>query len=296
MFNPLFVPPLWIWLTVREDMEHADLEKKGRGTLKFFLFIPVLSPYLLLNCHSSFFPSLVHSALRLFSHTQAVWRCCCERRNLGDHLKPIRVVQQPPKDSVTDGALVFIAGVIGNTHTHSHIHTDCGAWMHFSQDVWGRARPSPSKLWFMLHHSLIAQMCMRLHDPPSPRAKMLWSCLGCVRSSRLPKKIFPVSADQMVWNERINTTISHCGGDEVEITVAVCSWYGSQGQGRTSQLSVRGCQRVKPACENIHTAHLPLVSRHKWLPCGLLINRPVYLLEHNKLATNTDMESKHYKY
>lgn len=122
MFNPLFVPPLWIWLTVREDMEHADLEKKGRGTLKFFLFIPVLSPYLLLNCHSSFFPSLVHSALRLFSHTQAVWRCCCERRNLGDHLKPIRVVQQPPKDSVTDGALVFIAGVIGNTHTLSHTH------------------------------------------------------------------------------------------------------------------------------------------------------------------------------
>lgn len=116
MFNPLFVPPLWIWLTVREDIEHADLEKKGRGTSKSFLFIPVLSPYLLLNCHSSFFPSLVRSALRLFSHTQ----CCCERRNLGDHLKPIRVVQQPPKDSVTDGALVFIAGVIGNTHTHTH--------------------------------------------------------------------------------------------------------------------------------------------------------------------------------
>lgn len=163
MFNPLFVPPLWIWLT--EDLEHADLEKKGRGTSKVSLFIPVLYPYLLLNCHSSFFPSLVRSALRLFSHTQAVWRRCCKRRNLGDHLKPIRVVQQPPKDSVTDGALVFIAGVIGNTHTHTYI--DCGAWMHFSQDVWGRARPSPSKLWFMLHHSLIAQMCMRLHDPPS---------------------------------------------------------------------------------------------------------------------------------
>lgn len=55
MFNPLFVPPLWIWLTVREDLEHADLEKKGRGTSKVSLFIPVLYPYLLLNCHSSFF-------------------------------------------------------------------------------------------------------------------------------------------------------------------------------------------------------------------------------------------------
>lgn len=67
-------------------------------------------------------------------------------------------------------------------------------------------------------------------------------------------------------------------------------------RGCTSQLSVSACQRVKPACENIYKTHLPLVSLHKWLPCGLLINRPVYLLEHNKLATNTDKELKNYKY
>lgn len=72
--------------------------------------------------------------------------------------------------------------------------------------------------------------------------------------------------------------------------------YGSGLQSCTSQLSVPVCQRVKPACENIYNAHLPLVRSHKCLPCGLLINRPVYLLEHNKLATNTDMESKNYKY
>lgn len=59
--------------------------------------------------------------------------------------------------------------------------------------------------------------------------------------------------------------------------------------------SASDCQRVKPACENIHKTHLPLVRRHKWLPCGLLINRPVYLLEHNKLATNTDKKLENYK-
>lgn len=70
----------------------------------------------------------------------------------------------------------------------------------------------------------------------------------------------------------------------------------SRDRGCTSQLSVSGCQRVKPACENIYKTHLPLVRLHKWLPCGLLINRPVYLLEHNKLATNTDKDLKNYKY
>lgn len=128
------------------DLELADLEKKGRGTSKLSLFIPVPYPYLLLNCHSSLFSSLVRSALWLFSHTQAVWRRCCERRNLGDHLKPIRVVQQPPKDSVTDGALVFIARVIGNTHTHT-----CRLWRmnaHFSR----RVRESQAKsLQIMIH-------------------------------------------------------------------------------------------------------------------------------------------------
>lgn len=80
------------------------------------------------------------------------------------------------------------------------------------------------------------------------------------------------------------------------IRADVYSRYGSQDRGCTSQLSVLACQRVKPECENIYKTHLPLVRRHKWLPCGPLINRPVYLLEHNKLATNTDKESKNYKY
>lgn len=70
----------------------------------------------------------------------------------------------------------------------------------------------------------------------------------------------------------------------------------SRDRGCTSRLSVSACQSVKPACENIYKTHLPLVSRNKWLPCGVLINKLVYLLEHNKLATNTDKESKNYKY
>ncbi len=50
----------WIW-------------RERRGTLKFFLFIPVLSPYLLLNCHSSFFPLLVRSCpVAFLSHTGCV--------------------------------------------------------------------------------------------------------------------------------------------------------------------------------------------------------------------------------
>lgn len=64
----------------------------------------------------------------------------------------------------------------------------------------------------------------------------------------------------------------------------------SRDRGCASRLSVSACQRVKPACENIYKTHLPLVRCHKWLPCGLLINRPVYLLELNKLATNTDKD------
>lgn len=80
------------------------------------------------------------------------------------------------------------------------------------------------------------------------------------------------------------------------IRADVYSQYCSRDRGWTSRLSVSACQRVKPACENIYKTHLPLVRLHKWLPCGLLINRPVYLLEHNKLATNTDMDLKNYKY
>lgn len=80
------------------------------------------------------------------------------------------------------------------------------------------------------------------------------------------------------------------------IRADVYSQYCSRDRGCTSRLSVSACQRVKPACENIYKTHLPLVRLHKWLPCGLLINRPVYLLEHNKLATNTDKDLKNYKY
>lgn len=76
--------------------------------------------------------------------------------------------------------------------------------------------------------------------------------------------------------------------------VHLCSWSGSPKP--KSWLSVRACQRVKPVRETRARPHLPLVRLHKWLPCGALINRPVYLLEHNKLATNTDMGSKNYKY
>ena len=80
------------------------------------------------------------------------------------------------------------------------------------------------------------------------------------------------------------------------IRADVYSWYCRQDRGCTSQLSVLACQHVKPACKNIYKTHLPLVKLHKWLPCGLLINTPAYLLEHNKLATNTDKDLKNYKY
>lgn len=80
------------------------------------------------------------------------------------------------------------------------------------------------------------------------------------------------------------------------IRAAVYSHCCSRDRGCTSRLSVSACQRVKPACENIYKTHLPLVRCYKWLPCGVLINKLVYLLEHNKLATNTDKESKNYKY
>ncbi len=89
------------------------------------LFLCSLCIYSLLSLIFFFFPLSTSLFPAAFSHTQAMWwRCSREReKDLGDHLKPIMAVLQPPRNSVTDGDLVFIAGVIGNTQTHTHTHT-----------------------------------------------------------------------------------------------------------------------------------------------------------------------------
>lgn len=82
--------------------------------------LPVYScthPVFIHRCHSSF-SSLSLSPLQL-SLTHALQR---REKDLGDHLKPIMAALQPPRNSVTDGDLVFIAGVIGSACAHSHAH------------------------------------------------------------------------------------------------------------------------------------------------------------------------------
>lgn len=125
-------------------------------------------------------------------------------------------------------------------------------------------------------------------------ARSLSACLTCRQSDTASVRIKDLCHGKtnkaQGWPERHVYVFHGLIRDDVY------SRYCSRDRGCTSQLSVSACQRVKPACENIYKIHLPLVRRHKWLPCGLLINRPVYLLEHNKLATNTDKELKNYKY
>lgn len=67
------------------------------------------------------------------------------------------MVQEPPKDSVTDGALVFIAEVIGNTHTN----TLC---------VVQSVREDPGQI--MIHVTSqfdSADVYGITHNPPSPK-------------------------------------------------------------------------------------------------------------------------------
>lgn len=92
--------------------------------LTLYLFTPVTHP---------FFSPLSPPALPcgFLSHTGSVMVLQWRENDLGDHLKPIMAALQPPRNSVTDGDLVFIAGVIGNTqkhscaraHTHTYTHT-----------------------------------------------------------------------------------------------------------------------------------------------------------------------------
>ena len=137
-------------------------------------------------------------------------------------------------------------------------------------------------------HAQASQTAGKVHSPS------VYACLACSQSDApcLWIKDFCHGKTNKAqgWSER-HVCVLH-GLIRADVYSQSCS----QDRGCSSQLSVSGCQRVKPACENIYKTHLPLVRHHKWLPCGLLINRPVYLLEHNKLATNIDKELKNYKY
>lgn len=92
---------------------------RTKETFSVCLFIPLLAQYLFTPVtHLFFFFSCLSNWLSpaAFSHTQALQQ---REKDLGDHLKPIMAALQPPRNSVTDGDLVFIAGVIGNTQTHT---------------------------------------------------------------------------------------------------------------------------------------------------------------------------------
>lgn len=96
---------------------------RTKETFSVCLFIPVLPLYLFtpVTLLFSSSPSL-HLALPcgFLSHTASVMVLQPREKDLGDHLKPIMAALQPPRNSVTDGDLVFIAGVIGNTQTRTH--------------------------------------------------------------------------------------------------------------------------------------------------------------------------------
>lgn len=95
---------------------------RTKETFSVCLFIPVLTPYLFTPVTHLFFPLSLDLALPcgFLSHTGGAMALQQREKDLGDHLKPIMAALQPPRNSVTDGDLVFIAGVIGNTQTHTH--------------------------------------------------------------------------------------------------------------------------------------------------------------------------------
>lgn len=212
-------------------------------------------------------------------------------KDLGDHLKPIMAPLQPPRNSVTDGDLVFIAGVIGNTQTHiprAHTHNT-----RMYKEIDTHIRHSLCLYSGIDITHTHRHACTGLTGSRKS-VHFLSACLSWSQSDSASvwiKKLCHGKANKAQgWPER-HVCVFH-GLIRADVYSRSCR----QDRGCTSQLSVSACQRVKPACENIYKTHLPLVRRHKWLPCGLLINRPVYLLELNKLATNTDKELKNYKY
>ncbi len=113
-----------ILLSLPAHHSQAEENFRTKETFSVCLFIPVLALYLFTPVTHLFFPLSTSLSPAACSHTQAVWwRCSSREKDLGDHLKPIMAALQPPRNSVTDGDLVFIAGVIGNTQTHTHTHT-----------------------------------------------------------------------------------------------------------------------------------------------------------------------------
>lgn len=100
-------------ITVNNFQREETLRTKE--TFGVSLFIPALTRYLSTAVTHLSPPSLSLSPAA-FSHTQALQH---REKDLGDHLKPIMAALQPPRNSVTDGDLVFIAGVIGSACTHA---------------------------------------------------------------------------------------------------------------------------------------------------------------------------------
>lgn len=119
-----------LFSTVTHLQDLQDRRKEGgKKTLNIILFIPALffPPYLLLSRHSASLSFPLLSSLCGFSLTSRLWDGAGgEPRDLETHLQSIRAWLQPPMDSVTDGAGVFIAEVIGNTHIHAQTHV-CSA-------------------------------------------------------------------------------------------------------------------------------------------------------------------------
>lgn len=101
------------------NKSHKQETFRTEETFSVCLFIPVLAQYLFTPVTHLFFFSLSNSlSPAAFSHTQALQQ---REKDLGDHLKIIMAALQPPRNSVTDGDLVFIAGVNGDTQmTHTH--------------------------------------------------------------------------------------------------------------------------------------------------------------------------------
>lgn len=132
-------------ITVNNFQREENLRTKE--TFGVSLFIPALTRYLSTAVTHLSPPSLSLSPAA-FSHTQALQH---REKDLGDHLKPIMAALQPPRNSVTDGDLVFIAGVIGSACTHARPCTYTHAYTHTKGNT--KAKDLNVSVWMYTHKS-----------------------------------------------------------------------------------------------------------------------------------------------
>lgn len=196
---------------------------------------------------------------------------------------------QPPRNTVTDGDLVFIAGVIGNTQTHTHTHKT-------------RKYKAIDSFWTRAHtHTHKTQFVFVLGERRDTHART--GLTGCGEGARCPRShsMRPVLRIKGLCHGKTNKARRTAGEACLCFPRSNQSWCLWPSAAAGTGVVHLGYLSRPVSASNLHAK---TYTKHICLLLGSIngchvvypINRPVYLLEHNKLATNTDKDLKNYKY